>query len=189
MINIIILGHINSGKSVISKYLVEKYNFQQFALGDCVKEFVIEMMKLVKEEGFSDENIKIEDLYDRSKKERYRSLMQKVSTDLVKKFFGQDIWINIVKEKIKKNNDSNLVINDIRFKNEFNAFNCVDDIDKSNRKVISIRVVRKGKEIYSDHISEHDVDNVKVNYTIYNDGSIEDLYSKIDNIMLRLNVI
>lgn len=162
----IILGHINSGKSTISNYICQKYDFKHYALGDGVKKVLVEIADLF------DIKISIHDLYNRKIKEKYREQMQKISTDILKKNFGDNIWIDYLKRRLP---EDKYVIDDIRFKNEYEAFH--DD------KTISIRIIRPGQEIQSNHISEHDLDDTVADFTIVNDSDLDDLFKQVDLIM------
>ena len=133
-----------------------------------MKKFVVHLYDILNElEGI--EKININDLYNRDKKEKYRKHLQLMSTELMRHDFGDDIWIKY----LQKNISSPFVIDDIRFKSEFYAF-------KENS--ITIRIL-SDNEIYSDHVSEHEIDNEKTNYILYNNGSKEDLFKSIDLIM------
>jgi adenylate kinase family enzyme len=167
--NIILLGHINSGKTTVANYIAQKYNYNHYALGDGVKVFIVDLFKILHKLDHNIDEIELKDLYDRSKKEKYRQCMQLISTDLVRKYFGEDIWINFLKNKVKEP----YVIDDIRFKEEYEFF-------KDNS--ISIKIKRPD-ELNMNHISEHDVDDIKTDYTIINDSDLESLYYKIDCIL------
>lgn len=168
MKNILLIGHINSGKTTIAKYLEEHYGYKKFSLGDGVKKFVVHLYEILNElEGI--EKINLNDLYDREKKEHYRKHLQLLSTELMRKEFGKNIWIDYLKNNIS----SPYVIDDIRFKEEYETF-------KENSIVIK---VERDLEIKSDHISEHDLDDLKPDYVIYNNYDLGILYKAIDLII------
>jgi len=227
MKNIILSGHINSGKSTVANYLVEKYNYTKFSLGDEVKLFICDLFTVLHSLNNNIPIINLADLYSRDKKEQYREYMQLIATDIIRNYFGSDIWVECLKRKIDKNmkiyykqqnletqnkqqnltqnlkttdkqqnlaqnlettdeqnimNQQNIknnfpfVIDDIRFKNEYSFFK------NSDSNVISIRI--KGKnETQSNHISEHEIDDLKFDYEIENNGNLDDLYLKVDKIM------
>ena len=205
--NIIISGHINSGKTTTALYLVEKYGYIKYSLGDGVKSFIVDLYSILNILDPNISKINLEDLYSRDKKEQYRKHMQILSTDLVRKYFGEDVWINYLKHKIELETKQNtnlkcslegcdcdkhcdlnkgcnlneiskskqpFIIDDIRFKNEYLSFS----------DAIRIKIIRNN-EVSSLHISEHDVDDLNFDYIIENNGNLDDLYKKIDEIMLK----
>ena len=174
--NIIILGHINSGKSETAKYIQEKYGYTIYSLGDGVKNFIVDMFAILHEinpEKY--ETIELNDLYNRDTKEDYRKHMQLIATDLCRRYFGSDVWINYLKQKLIYS--SKYIIDDIRFKSEYEAF---------KHSAVSIRLIRDC-ELSSNHISEHELDDIVANYNIINNGSINDLHLMIDKIMREIS--
>ena len=169
--NIIIGGHINSGKTTIANYLVNKYNYHKFSLGDGVKHFVSDLYNILNTLDSNIPKIDINEMYDRNTKEQHRQKMQLISTELVRKYFGDDVWVNYLDDKIK----FPFVIDDVRFINEYSHF-------KNMMNVIYIRVERD-EELLNKHISEHQLDNIKPDYLIKNISDINNLYSLIDLII------
>ena len=170
--NIIIGGHINAGKTTIANYLVKKYNYHKFSLGDGVKHFVSDLYKILHIIDPNISEIKIEEMYDRNIKEQHRQKMQLISTELVRKYFGNDVWVKYLDDKIK----FPFVIDDVRFMNEYSHF-------KNINNTIYIRIIRD-EEILSNHISEHQLDNIKPDYIIKNiNNNIDKLYDTIDSII------
>ena len=170
--NIILIGHINSGKTTCANYLTNIYKYNKYSLGDGVKKFIVDLYKILHKLDNNISEINIEDLYKRDVKENYRQHMQLLSTDLIRNYFGDNVWIDYLKTSIS---NYPFIIDDIRFKNEFETF-------KNIENTISIRITRDD-EIKSNHISEHDIDNIETDYTIVNNGSLTQLYSKLSTII------
>lgn len=166
--NIILLGHINSGKTTIANYLRNRYHYNTYALGTGVKQFVVDLYQTLHDIDSNIQPIRYADLNDRRVKEQYRPHMQKISTEVVRKYFGGDVWVRYLDTQIDHTHP--YIIDDIRFKNEFNYY---------SPKCMSIRV-RRDDETANQHISEHDVDDVRVDCEISNNGTLDDLYNKID---------
>ena len=169
--NIIIGGHINAGKTTIANHLINKYKYNKYSLGDGVKHFVSDLYNILHTINPCISSIELEEMYNRNTKEQHRQKMQLIATDLIRKYFGDDVWV----EYLTKNIKFPFVIDDVRFINEYNYF-------KKMLDVIYIRVVRND-EILSNHISEHQLDNIKPDYEIINNDNIDDLYNKIDEII------
>ena len=98
---LLIIGKAGSGKSTLSNYLVKKYNFKQFALGDNVKHFISNMTNILHNIDTNINEIKIEELFDVETKKKYRKHMQQIGTDLCQKWFGKTVWCEITNKQIK----------------------------------------------------------------------------------------
>ena len=103
--------------------------------------------------------------------------MQQISTDCIKKVISENVWIDIVKQKIINSKHENIVIDDIRFKNE------LFELSNLNKNVLIIRLTRDC-EIKSEHISEHDLDDTIIPNTISNNGTKEELFKLVDSLIL-----
>ena len=169
--NIIIGGHINAGKSTIARYLEKKYKYHKYSLGDGVKNFVVDLYKILHTLHPEINEIELYELYNRETKENHRQKMQLLSTELIRNYFGDDIWIKYLINNIK----FPFVIDDLRFKNEYQHF-------KNMINVVYVRVVRS-EELLSNHISEQDLKDIKPDYIIINDGNINELYANIEKMI------
>ena len=166
----LISGLAGSGKSTIANYIMQKFDIKKYSLGDVLKEALVEVGNL-----FNDP-ITLSDLYDTKKKKQYRHHMQAFGTDILRKYFGDDIF-NIALEKRVDNLKS--------FKNEYDYW--VNYSEKYNYKLITLRVIRNQnslKENEKIHISEQLL-GVGFMELINNDGSKDELYKQIDTILLK----
>jgi len=173
---ILIIGKAGSGKTTAGKYISEKYGFKTFALADNIKKFTVKMLNLC--------NISatLDDMYDVNKKHLYRHYMQYVSTDLCKNFFGKNCWCEMLKKNIEDSGCNKYIIDDIRFVSDYDFwFNPEEDI---SIKIITHRnAPNQCDKKDSVHPSELETDKINCQYTIINDGSIDDLYKQIDEII------
>ena len=144
-----------------------------------------------------------------------RRLLQLLGTECGRDIIHPNIWVNSLMSDYDKvnNNDAycaegeeainalypNWIITDMRFPNEMEAV--------VKRKGITIRVVRPKVEVlvdkmrpYSDlvhyripmpeeHESETALDNATFDYTINNNGTIEDLIEKVKQILIQEKII
>jgi len=90
---------------------------------------------------------------------------------------SDDIWIKVVEKKILSNPDKKYVITDVRFNNEF------EFINKYNG--ITIKVERDKIHNNDCHISETFFNNLYTDYAIKNNGTLEELYEKINAIIFH----
>lgn len=94
--------------------------------------------------------------------------------------YNKNYFVSKVNKLIADNYDKNIVISDVRFKNE------ADMIRHSGGVLIKIKD-RKIKEKYMEHISEHELDDYLFDFEISNDGSFELLYKRVNRIMRKIN--
>jgi len=121
-------------------------------------------------------------------KKKDPQLLQAWGTDFRRERFSKTYWIDQVKKEIKelrRKGYENIVITDVRFNNEF------EFIKKMKGEIWRVdRYDAKGNLIIdlsrdSNHLSETELKNRKFDLTIKNDGTIETLYSKIDEILIK----
>lgn len=111
-----------------------------------------------------------------------RSILQRVGTDVVRNQFP-DYWVDFVVGVVNMFPDEwdYVIIPDTRFPNELEKWK------NANYDVIHIRVERKNfksplTEEQLKHVSETALDDSIPNYIIVNDGTLEELRTKIRNL-------
>lgn len=116
-------------------------------------------------------NCKTEDnvLYVESSK---RKLLQFVGTDIARNLCGTNFWV----DKLDSSGCSNIVVTDVRFPNE------ADKIRELGGFIITVE--RPGLESTDTHISEQ-LPCVG-DYTIVNDGTLDDLATKVEELFNEL---
>lgn len=99
-----------------------------------------------------------------------RRLQQVFGTDVVRKTFGDDVWIDRLWEKIRDlPTSSRVVIPDVRFNNEAARIAFYGEV---------FRVHRPGL-VPDGHVSEVPVDDVYLAGEFSNEGTVEDLQSAV----------
>lgn len=182
-----LLGKKFSGKSTVAD-MMKYWGYKEVSHADSLKNACIHLFNLT-----SDQVYKNKDIIDPRWEKTPRQLLQIVGTDLLRQklpYFGiNDIFIRTMHYKMQSEYGL-FVVSDCRFQDE------VDSIKKSGGKIIKIvRNVPKKYE-YScyehtvwndDHISETGIDSiVGVDYVIDNDGTLEQLRKKIDDIIVSI---
>lgn len=175
-------GYARTGKDTVADYLVEKYGFVRMAFADPMKEALYRLDPLITVGGmpgvslaYAVDRMGWEDL--KSTSDDIRPLLQRMGTEVGRNMFGQDFWVDYAIGQSWKHD--NVVFSDVRFQNEAEAV----------RKAwgYNIRINRDGVGPANDHISERDLDNYRhFDDTILNNGSIAELYNKVDFIMEEL---
>lgn len=117
--------------------------------------------------------------WDDNKDENGRHILQYVGTDVIRKQ-APDFWVDFISSVLTYFNENWdwVLIPDSRFPNEINK------LVSSGFDVTHIRVVRPNfksplTEEQQKHPSETALDNVEPDFYIYNEGSVEDLETKI----------
>ena len=196
---IAILGKKSSGKDTFSNYLLNNHGFIKYAFGDPLKKGIQCFFNL-SEAQLNDERLKEE--IDERWGVSPRKLFQIIGTDIFQKSiydFIPDLklnnqnqnqikghWVYLFKEwylnEIKKNPNVKVIVSDARFLHE------IKTIKELNGKIIKIiRPIDKNKNINlnDSHQSENEINDIPaemIDNIIYNDKTIDDLYSLIKNI-------
>lgn len=174
-------GLAYSGKSTVANYISSKLKIRSFSLGSALKKVMVEISNLF------GQPMKYEDLFDAEKKIKYRKQMQTLGTDILRNMLDKDIFNNALKNEISQTilNKESFIIDDIRFKNEYefwtkyaedNGYNC-----------ISIRITRNKtslSESEKQHISEQ-LEGINFMFEIENNDTLGNLFTSTDLILLN----
>jgi len=97
--------------------------------------------------------------------------------DLMKRLYGDEIFANILENTLPP---GNVYLTDLRHKCEISAMRRLG--------FVLIRINRPDRPIDRDptHISEVDLDDFEFDYTITNDGTVDGLIQKLEDIMLKI---
>jgi len=117
-------------------------------------------------------DISINELTPEKKGQKYPILLQSLG-DYFRNWIGKDFFVNIVSNKIFKQN-GNVFISDVRYENEAEMLKSLG--------FTLVHIVRHGREIdrNQNHSSETELKDYRFDYEIVNDGSLEELYRKLD---------
>ena len=200
-----VVGFIGSGKDTIADYLVNFHEFRRESFANSLKDAVAAVFGWDRTllEGRTKQAREWREHVDPWWTERLgkeitpRGVLQYWGTEVCRKNFHDDIWIASLEHKLRNSTD-NIVISDCRFPNE------IASIRNSGGKVI--RVVRgpepawyelalknnRGIVLSSEefdrltkvHISETAWIGTQFDHIVYNNGSIDELYASIKNLVL-----
>lgn len=170
-----IFGKKGHGKDTIADYLVNYHNFHKLTYAEPIKKICKEIFSL-SEDQLNNHTLK-EEIDPRWNKSP-RQIMQLIGTDLFRKTFSEDIWVNILCEKAKKLllEGKNIVISDIRHSNE------LEKLFTLSNHVLILQVIRDIKDEKEDnHPTEqfHYEEKLPI-HKIYN-TTLEELYVQIDS--------
>lgn len=204
-----VTGFIGSGKDTIADYLCTFHGFQRISFAGALKDAVACVFHWDREmlEGTTKSSREWRDTVDQWWANRLgmphltpRWILQYWGTEVCRNGFNQDIWVASVERKLLSTKD-NIVITDCRFPNEVSA------IKKSNG--VTCRVERGPKPIwYEDavafnkgprhigwalgknalerhnvHASEYSSVGLDYDHIIENNGTIDELHTKVKSII------
>ena len=118
--------------------------------------------------------------WDGNKDENGRHILQYVGTDVIRKQ-APDFWVDFVSSVLTYFNENwdYVLIPDTRFPNEINKL-LSNGFDVTHIRVIRPNFESSLTEEQKNHPSETALDNINPDFYIYNEGSIEELQSKIN---------
>lgn len=202
-------GTIGSGKNTVASYLIEKHNFLEESFAKPLKDSLCSIF-LWDRDMLEGKNQKLRNLREETdewweeklsiKNFSPRRAMTLIGTDIFRKFLNEDIWIFSLEKRLEKIKDKNIVITDCRFTNEANFLKSINAklilIEKNDSRKKLKEIVKEAKkgnikavkilESKNIHISEWDLIDYDFDYVLENNGTIEDLFKKIDFLIEEL---
>lgn len=173
-----IIGQKRSGKDTTADYICSKLNCNKYPLAQSLKELVCNIFNISMEKLDEYKNEKW-DLFamDWELQKRlnisFRSILQKTG-DSMKDFFGIDCFMKKFYQKLLNDNRDYAVIPDVRLKEE-------QDWLIIHSSPIFIKIIRDiTQDTDSTHRSETETNKLGYDILIENNGTIDDLYKKID---------
>jgi hypothetical protein len=194
-----ICGLIGAGKDTAADYLVNFHEFRRDSFAATLKDAVASVFGWDREllEGRTKTAREWREQIDSWWAARLnipnltpRLMLQLWGTEVCRRGFHDEIWIASVENKIRQSKD-NIVISDCRFPNE------IASIRRAGGRVIRITrgqnpdwfaVARRNPELmpiqYPEvHASEYSWAATDFDFVIDNNGSIEDLYAQLKNLV------
>lgn len=172
-----ILGRKGVGKDLISDYLTTRYGYNKVAFASTLKDATKVLFGFNNDQLYGDQKEVIDPRWGISPRQAFQWLGTDIFRIKVQELIPKiedKFWI----ESALSNTTEKIVISDVRFANE------VRTIRERGGKVI--KVVREGIP-RDDHVSEKGIDLItEYDFIINNQGTIEDLYQKIDQIIEQI---
>lgn len=108
-----------------------------------------------------------------------REFLQRLGTEAMRDGLHKNVWVNALLSDFNKET-SKWIVTDMRFKNELSAI-------KKNGG-ITVRINRKDC-VKIDHPSETELDSESFDYVIENNGTLEEFEEKINDFLIKFNII
>jgi len=175
-------GKKRSGKDSAGLYLIEKYNYVQYSFAGPLKKACAEIFMFTDEQTGGDDKEMFDDRWNITA----RKVFQIFGTEMFRQKLGdffpemehlkENFWIYRFEmwytEQIRKNPNIKVVVTDIRFQNE--------SIIVKKLGGIVIKVNRDTGMLLDGHSSEKNIDFIKADITIENNGTLEEYYTEIE---------
>jgi hypothetical protein len=184
-------GNQGSGKDTVADILVSEYGFIKLTFASTLKDIVAILFSWQRDllEGLTEESRLWRETSDDFWSEKLsipkftpRKALQMIGTDLFRIHFNNDIWTNIVENKIsitlKNNPNTNIVISDCRFTNEFNLIKQFTD-----SHIIMILREKNNSTNKIAHLSETEWVNYNFDAILQNDNSIDELKTNLKSLL------
>ena len=162
-------GYARSGKDTVAELLCLNYGYKRVSFADPMRQALYVLSPKI------DNIVRLSEYVDdygwdvAKQNQEVRRLLQVFGTEVGRKMFGLDFWIDIALKDLS--GDTQVVISDVRFPNE------ADAIAKLGGSVW--RINRKNHSAVNGHASEHAMDNYMFNHVIYNDETLDDLSDEV----------
>ncbi len=186
-----IVGLIGSGKDTVAERLVAQHSYRRDSFAKSLKDAVSSMFNWDREllEGKTDASREWREQPDEFWSERFgkpvtpRWVLQYFGTEVMRGNMYDGIWVDSCLGRYK---GENTVISDTRFVNE------IKKIRAKNGKIILVKrgelPTQKEMQEQGAHKSEWDWIGSEFDYIIDNDGTLEDLYKKVDDLIVSFEI-
>ena len=177
-------GLLRSGKDTFADYLVEKHGYVKIQMSDPLHEAMMTLDPIVYPSGMQtrrySEWVDAVGYVDAKKQPEVRRLLQVLGTEIGRKMFGENVWVDLAGRKIDELRIAGnpVVITGLRYPNEIEMI--------QSRKGRAIWIDR-GEKPTTDHASENSVHAEDFSFTINNHGSVKDLHAAADFIVPKEN--
>ena len=184
-----LVGLIGSGKDTVADYLVKHHTFKRDSFAKSLKDATANIFNWDRAllEGNSSESREWREQPDAFWSERFgkdvtpRWILQYFGTEVCRENMLDSIWVDSL---VARYNGQNTVISDTRFVNEINT------IRKHGGKIVLVKrdeiPSREDMQASGAHKSEWDWIGCKFDHIVDNSGSLEDLYSNTDAMIMHL---
>lgn len=174
---IVLFGKMRSGKDTVGKMLIEDYNFKRFAFGDGIGEIIEKYFPKAFENG--------------KPRHHYQFIGQQLRQ------LNEDVWIEYLLNGVAKAEQENgaalnVVVCDGRQINEAERMKSEGYVIikvEADENVRLERIMAEGDTFDPKHLqheTELQVDQVKADYIIKNDGTLDDLNRKVYETVIQI---
>lgn len=183
-----ITGYARHGKDTVAQRLVDAWGYTRIGLADQVRVAALALdpiVECVDLPAHAHRKLRLSELVDEGGWETAKGLpevrrtLQRLGTEVGRGLLGEDIWIQMLERAIPKPLRARVVVPDVRFPNE---------AEWVMRHGMIIKVVRPHFDNGVDHTheSEAHIDELPYQALVMNDGTVEELWERVDAVMREL---
>lgn len=163
---ILVSGYKDSGKDFVSDMLSTILQCETVAFAEPMKDILSVMFGVSKDDlnkyKKDEEAVLAIGDWGYKKITDFRTVIQKFGSEAMKPVFGNDVWINLLLQKIDPEAIEYIIVSDWRFINEYEGVNDMYD-------VVTVRVDDHNLDA-GTHDSEHQLDEFNFDHRINNTG-------------------
>ena len=177
-------GKKGAGKSTIAKFIEDTYDYEEFAFANTLKGACMLIFNLSTPQlyGSQAEKEEIDDYWGVSP----RTIMQELGTAIQNIEAAHPtlnkVWIRSLHRNIEAMKSKKVVVSDVRYQDEADS---IKEYEAKGWTAIIIKVVRPTTDSHGD-THESEVQEVKCDYTIENNGTRLDLFNDVKHIMRKV---
>lgn len=169
-------GKARAGKDTVAAILVEDYGFTKLAFADVIKAAVYTLDPIISLSGLRLQHLVDANGWEAAKEfPEVRRLLQVFGSEVGRDMIDPQLWIEITMHGIKAS--ANVVISDVRFKNE------AEEIKYQGGQVW--RITRAINDTIDFHRSETELDSWNFDQYIPNNSTLEDLRDEVRQVMWK----
>ena len=182
-------GLKNSGKDTVAAYLIKQHNFERKAFADPLKRSVAALLDIPYHEidkWKNDPGVRVNVEFDPPVDGlhvhyslTFRQFLQRMGDEASKQVWWDAFWDDLTLPIDGFYHGKKIVITDCRFESNARRINtCGGYVVQLRRPGFEAQDPHRGEELFSDKV---------VDYTLMNDGTLDDLYDKINEMLIELN--
>ena len=190
-------GLKNSGKDTVAAYLIKQHGFERKAFADPLKRSVAALLDIPYHEidkWKNDPNVHVEVVQyasseDAARKDgnfafiqgpgTFRQFLQRMGDEASKQVWWDSFWDDLTLPIDGFYHGKKIVITDCRFESNARRVNtCGGYVVQLRRPGFEAQDPHRGEELFPDKM---------VDYTLMNDGTLDDLYDKINEMLIHLD--
>ena len=176
---LLVSGYAGSGKDAVASLLMEEFGFSRFAFADALKGLVSAKSGIPATIFHSAQKDTVIPLA--SPPRTYRDLLLEVAKEERAK--DLDVFSRIVVSEIEESTWRRFVISDWRYKREESFLRSA--LDPAEYTIQRVRIKRTSVTPSPD-LTEHDLDDERMDIVIQNDGFISDLRDALRSVIRRI---
>lgn len=181
-INLIgLVGKAGSGKDTLADEIAVD-GWEKVAFADSLKHLCMDYLGLSYEDAYTQEGkMRFNDVWGMTN----RAILQKVGTEAMRNGFDNDVWVKILKIKVKKMLDEGrkVIVTDCRFDNECQM---IEDLGGIVVEIVRDSQSQNLSAIEQKHASEQPVNRKFVAFTVNNNGEKSELRNTFNNEMKKV---